>query len=109
MDLIDPKTTSDDEPDPDDVTNNGQLIYWIRKRPECSGEANIFIRKLDQDREHAARLDPSQRWQERLRMLPPDNQKDTLFPTLPLSIPIDYYNPDFYNKLPPRLRSRVAT
>ena len=109
MDLIDPKTTSDDEPDPDNTTNNGQLIYWIRKRPERSGKADIFIRKLDQDRERAARLDPGRRWRERLRMLPLENQKDTLFPTLPLSIPIDYYDPDFFNKVPPRLRSRIAT
>ncbi len=109
MDLIDPKTTSDDEPDADNTTSNGQLIYWIRKRPERSKEANIFIRKLDQDRERAARLDPGRRWRERLRVLPPENQKDTLFPTLPLSIPIDYYDPNFFNKLPPRLRGRIAT
>jgi hypothetical protein len=42
-------------------------------------------------------------------VLPLENQKDTLFPMLPLSIPIDYYDADFFNRLPPRLRSRIAT
>ena len=98
LDLIDPKTTSDDEPDSENCTENGRLVYWIRKRPERSEAANLFIRNLDEKRESAARFDGSWRWWERLRVVPQvENQKETLFLTLPLSIPVDYFDPIFFN------------
>ena len=84
------------------------MVYWIRKRPERSEAANLFIRKLDEKREQAARFDGTRRWRERLRVVPLENQKETLFPALPLSIPVDYFDPNFFNQLPPRLRYRLA-
>jgi hypothetical protein len=40
--------------------------------------------------------------------LVPDNQKDTEFLALPLGIPIDYFEPEFFNRLQPHLRHHIA-
>ncbi|TEB22702.1 hypothetical protein FA13DRAFT_1595691, partial [Coprinellus micaceus] len=94
--------TSDDEEDP-----NERNVYHIRRRPERSTAANTFIRDFDQVRERNTRLDQSKRWRERKRRVP-SNQKDTSFPTLPQNMPIDYFDPDFYNSLEASLRARIA-
>jgi hypothetical protein len=39
----------------------------------------------------------------------PENQKNTEFLALPLEMPIDYFSPDFYNSLQPRLRHCITT
>ena len=52
--------------------------------------------------------DPSKRWRECVRIVP-ENQKNTEFLALPLGMPIDYYDPDFFNSLQPQLRSCIAT
>jgi hypothetical protein len=62
---------------------------------------------LDKKREDDTRRDPSKRWRERTRIIPL-HQKDTEFHALPLDMPIDYYDPVFYNALQPRLRHRIT-
>ncbi len=39
----------------------------------------------------------------------PDNQQDSAFSALPEGMPIDYYDPTFFNQLQPRTRNRIAT
>ncbi|KAF4615913.1 hypothetical protein D9613_006379 [Agrocybe pediades] len=107
--LIKTKATSDDEADPDDLKIGGRAVYWINRRPERSVEAEVFIRSLDIAREEDVRRDPSRRWKERLRLVRDEGRsKDTFFPALPPSMPIDYYAPEFFNRLQPRLRSKVS-
>jgi len=47
IELITPKGTLDDEANPDGQKEGGQLIYWIKHRPECSTSMEKFIWLLD--------------------------------------------------------------
>lgn len=106
-DLIDTKATSDDEVDPSGLQSNGQPVHLIKKRRERSTEFERWIRILDEKREEDARLDPSKRWKERARVVPSEPQFSN-FVALPEGQPIDYYAPDFYNGLQPRLRAQIT-
>jgi hypothetical protein len=68
----------------------------------------MWIRLLDKKREEDTRRDPSKRWRERVRIVP-QHQKETEFPALPTGMPIDYFDPRFYNNLQPRLHNSVTT
>jgi hypothetical protein len=70
-------------------------------------EFEKWIRILDRKREDTARRDPSKRWRERPREVP-INQQLTDFTVLPEGMPIDYFDPDFYNGLQPQLRARIT-
>ncbi|KAG7090745.1 hypothetical protein E1B28_009835 [Marasmius oreades] len=90
--LADPKATSDDELDP--VTK----VHQIKKRPERSEAAEIWYRKLDE-----RMRDSSQFRRSRLRPRnrpPADVQKTSTLEMLPTGMPLDYYSPAFYKKLP---------
>jgi hypothetical protein len=104
---VDVKATSDDEADVDGVKQGGCLVHWIKRRPERSEKAEVFIRHLDRAREAASRQDPSKRWRERQRLVP-EVRIDSGFTSLPLNVPIDYFNPEFFNQLQPQLRSKIT-
>jgi hypothetical protein len=106
-DLIDSKSTSDDEVDPSGRAIKGQRVYLIKKRPERSAKFEKWIRILDKKRQDDARRDPSKRWRERPREVPED-PKPSDFTALPIGMPIDYFDPDFFNSLQPRLRYRIT-
>ena len=101
QDLIDAKGTSDNEYDP--ICR----VYLIKRRPECSSDANTFFHLLDKKREETIRQDRSRRWHEHIRVVSKD-QQNSRFSVLPENLPIDYYSPDFFNALQPRIRSHVA-
>jgi hypothetical protein len=106
-DLIDAKATSDDEPDPKGRMVKTQKIHLIKRRTERSQEFEEWVRILDRKRKEDAIRDPTKRWRERPREVPLQPQ-DSEFTTLPEGMPIDYYDPDFYNSLQPRLRARIT-
>ena len=83
------------------------MTYWIKQRPERSTAVNQFIRLLDEVRKEDVRRDPTRRWRERLRKVP-ENQQETKMDALPLGMPIDYFDPDYFNGLQPRLRYRIT-
>jgi hypothetical protein len=83
------------------------VTYWIKQRPERSTAANQFIRLLDKVRKEDVRRDPTKRWRERLRKVP-ETQQETKMEALPLGMPIDYFDPDYFNGLQPRLRFRIT-
>jgi len=69
-----------------------------------------FLRILDRKRDEEALLDPTKRRRrERIRLVPASKQKDTDFPAVPSGLPLDYYDPEFYNSLQPLTRYRIAT
>lgn len=107
--LVTPKSTSDDERDPEGRKIGGLPLFFIKTRPERSPQVTRFFRILDAKREREARLDPSRRWRERARRDPPNGPAETSFPTIPLNMPADYFNPTFFNDLPPKLRAKAAT
>jgi hypothetical protein len=86
----------------------GPKEYHIKKRQERSTEFETWIRLLDKKREEDARRDPSRRWRERLRIVPGD-QKNSEFLVLPTGMPVDYFDPLFFNGLQPRLRHSLTT
>lgn len=107
IDLVDVKATSDDEADAGGMKQGGRLVHWIKRRPERSEKAEVFVRHLDSVREAACRQDPSKRWRERLRLVP-EVRVDSGFTSLPLNVPIDYFNPEYFNQLQPQLRFKIT-
>jgi len=66
---------------------------------------NRFIQLLDRKREENARYDyTKRRRQDRLHCMPSELQ----FSTLLQGVPIDYYDPDFSNRLQPQLCSKIT-
>ncbi|KAF9033822.1 hypothetical protein BJ165DRAFT_1534376 [Panaeolus papilionaceus] len=54
-------------------------------------------------------LAPNKQRLDRIRHIPPNGmQENSVFKRLPKKMPLDYYDPDFYNTLPPRLRALIA-
>lgn len=107
VNLCIPKATSDDERDPEERKISGRPVFFIRTRPERSDEVTRFFRLLDAARERDTRLDPSRRWVERVRIEPAE-PIETAFPSIPLHMPVDYFDPDFFNELQPNLRAKAA-
>jgi hypothetical protein len=105
---IHPRVTSDDEVDKAGLKINNQPVYWIKHRPERSVEAETFIRRLEEIREESVQYSPKGRWHERVRRVPNTNQEVSTFLKLPEKMPIDYFQPAFYNRLLPRLRFAIA-
>jgi hypothetical protein len=83
------------------------VTYWIKNRPERSKTANEFIRLLDEVRKEDVRRDPTRRWRERLRRVP-EIQQESKMDALPLGMPIDYFDPDYFNGLQPCLCYRIT-
>lgn len=102
---MDPKATSDDEYDPK------QKAWIVKRRPERSMKANQWVRMLDRVRRETVEQHPTRKWRERRRIVPsdPSQQDDSPFVSTPDNMPIDYFEPDFFNKLQPKTRNRVAT
>ena len=107
IDLIDAKATSNDEADPANMRIKGWKVFYIKKRRECSSQAEAFIRLLDLKREEEAALN-GKRVREHIRLVPDGEQKFSDFAAIPSHLPIDYYDPNFYNSLQPRMRDRIA-
>lgn len=103
--LVDPKATSDDEYDPK------QKAWIIKRRPERSVKTNRWVRILDRVRRESIDQHPTRKWRERHRIVPsdPSQQQDSPFVSTPDNMPIDYFDPDFFNKLQPKTRNRIAT
>lgn len=101
-DLINAKATSDDKYD------GTQKKWLIKRRPERSTEAEKFFRILDQKRELTTRQTPSQKWREHVQVVPATDQQDSTFQVLPEQMPIDYFDPSFFNQLQPKIRNRIA-
>ncbi|PPR01552.1 hypothetical protein CVT24_005887 [Panaeolus cyanescens] len=109
--LFTAKATSDDErpPENEEQKRGSRPIYWIKRRPERSVEAERFIRKFEVERERFLELAPSKRRMDRVRIVPPIEKRATSsFQRLPKKLPLDYFDPVFYNSLPGRLRNMVA-
>ncbi|KAF9033676.1 hypothetical protein BJ165DRAFT_1534605 [Panaeolus papilionaceus] len=107
--LFKTKATSDDERDANDLREGLQRVFWIKKRPERSTWANEFYRLFGEEHELFLDLAPNKQRLDRIRRIPPDGMQDnSKFKRLPKKMPLDYYAPAFYNRLPPRLRALIA-
>ena len=86
---------------------DGKPVYFINQWPECLALVEKFIRVLDKEREASAMQDSTKRWRERKRVVP-SNQKTSPFRALPEDMPINYFEPNFYNRLQPHLHMRIT-
>jgi hypothetical protein len=86
-----------------------QPVYWIKKRPERSVAAETFVRLLDEERERTRLLDGRRRGTARIRCVPPEVQEESDFKALPEGVPVDYFDPSFFNQLQPKLRRRITS
>lgn len=94
--------------DPNGSVINRRRVRWIKRRPERSEAAEDFIRLLDRAREQQARVEGRNLTRLHYRCVPPDSQKVSDFQALPTGLPIDYYDPNFFNLQQPRTRKRIA-
>lgn len=106
--MLTPRATSDDERDPAGTkTEDGRDVYFIKRRPERSAKAEQLIRRLDQLRENDAAWGGG-RVAERARLIPANGQQDSTFKRLAKDLPIDYFDPAFFNQLPAKRRAIVS-
>ncbi|KAF5334252.1 hypothetical protein D9611_014574 [Ephemerocybe angulata] len=106
--LIDVKATSDEEQDPAGAFLGQRPIYHPRFRPERSAGAEECIRLIDRAIDSAKGLKKNGIRRDPILIAPPrSQQKITMFPALPPNMPIDYYDPDFFNQLPLELRKKA--
>ena len=110
--LIDPKATSDDKPDSNNLRIKGQKVYYIKQRKEQSAKAENFTHILKCKCEEAHLIDGKCLNTCRIEFgWPPlENQKDSEFLAL-LSglIPIDYYDLTFFNSQQPCIHNWIAS
>lgn len=90
----------------DDEYNSKKGVYDIKTLPFRSENATKFFRRLD-----AAMLKADgfkgKRVQRRKR-LPPKPPQDTIFPKPPKGLPLDFYDPDWFNDLLPQQKLEFA-
>ncbi|TFK20877.1 hypothetical protein FA15DRAFT_561144, partial [Coprinopsis marcescibilis] len=107
QDLIDSKATSDDELDPKGSRVNGRAVCFIAKQPERSAKAEAFICKLDKLCELAAQLQSQQHTD--LCVVPPANEQNiSHYLAIPFGMPLDYFDPQFYNTIPHHMHAWAA-
>ena len=105
---LDPKSTSDDEADPQGSRWRGCPIHFIKTCREHSAGVNALIRLLDEERELVAMYEGKTYRQEHIRIFP-EIPEHTAFPLLPFNtVPLDYYDPAFFNSLQPGTRKKIA-
>jgi hypothetical protein len=96
-----------------DVEDSIDGIYKdIMRRPERSAEANAFIRGVTTSMDILRRTKPGASRARRagtevIRRIPP-NQRDSPLVELPAALPIDYYDPIWYNQQPDVLKRLIA-
>lgn len=97
------KATSDDEYDP-------QTGQWIAtKKQGRSQAAEVFYRRLDQKQQRAKLLASGRRELQSHSRVFLDARPLSTLEQLPAMLPVDYYDPAFFNDLPFKQRSRCAT
>ncbi|KAF9052095.1 hypothetical protein BJ165DRAFT_1340539, partial [Panaeolus papilionaceus] len=107
--LFKTKATSDDERDANDLRKGTQRVFWVKKRPERSTWANAFYRLFGEEHELFLELAPNKQQLNHVHCIPPDGMQDnSAFKRLLKKMPLNYYDPAFYNRLPPRLRALIA-
>lgn len=91
---------SDDEYIPD------KDVYVVKKLPYCSEAANIFFKRLDEEIQQFQKS-KGKRPQNRRRVRA-KNPPETIFPQAPKGLPIDFYNPDWFNNKLPAQKMSLA-
>jgi hypothetical protein len=84
-------------------------VYYIKEHPERSAAVTQFFRTLDAKWEEVLKYDPTKHAVHEHICCLPSQPQETAFPALPIGIPVDYYDPTFFNHLPPELRKKIAT
>jgi len=92
--LCQPAATSDDELDPNDSTKK---TYRVLRRPERSKEAEDWVRCLEVKRmqDNKYRRGGSRQYRRCIPSIPIDSPIETL----PHDMPLDYFDPTFFNGL----------
>ena len=67
---------------------------------------NLFVFLMRLEKQDVCR-DPTKRWRERLRKVP-EIQQESKMDALPLGMLINYFDPDYFDGLQPRLRYRIT-
>ncbi|KIK69736.1 hypothetical protein GYMLUDRAFT_236218 [Collybiopsis luxurians FD-317 M1] len=98
---------SDDEADPNAPSDQPQ--YFIHRKVGRNYLVTNFFRQLDDRYHHSGQQQPGQRGDRKCVQRPADDTLDGLFTRLPGNVPIDYFDPDYYNNfLSVELRAKYA-
>ncbi|KAF4615803.1 hypothetical protein D9613_012477 [Agrocybe pediades] len=110
--LFDIKATSEDERDPAESFIGKRPVYFPRRRPERSAEADTAIRLIRQaiDMTKDLTRNTKRPREDPILVARPISERNmTILPAFPPNMPIDYYDPDFFNALPLELRKKADT
>lgn len=100
---------SDDEgPHIDPATNT--TVYWMNPKTARNGNITTFYRQLDVERHKLAAADRKDQYlvAERQRKFDPTkgNPDSPISRRLPSNVPVDWFDPDYFNSLPFSFRAR---
>lgn len=84
----------------DDEEVPGKGFYMIKTLPYRSNNANKFFRRLDDLMKTAAESDPLAKRSRRRVRRPPKTPVPSVYTAAPKGLPIDFYHPRWYHKLP---------
>lgn len=98
--MKDPRCNSDDE---SGVEEDGTLIYAINQKTPRSVSATSFIRSVDAKRLKFTRGKKGKK-HERTRMVVPNPNETEMSFQLPDAVPIDWFDPAYFNDLPAKTR-----
>ncbi|KNZ52575.1 hypothetical protein VP01_3517g5 [Puccinia sorghi] len=89
-----------------DEYNASKDLYIVKNLPYCSETANKFFKRLDDVMRDSFKnegiRDQSQKW-ERIK-----NAPMTIFPKAPKGLPIDFYDPEWFNERLPTQKRVIA-
>ena len=108
LDLIDPKAISDDKANPLGAKEKGQSIFWIKQWPEHLAEIERFIWLLDEKCEEKFHYTVTKHHWEHICWLVSQPQ-ETLFTSLAQGLPLNYFDPIFFNNLQWFLYKKIAS
>ncbi|KAI7964258.1 hypothetical protein MJO29_004685 [Puccinia striiformis f. sp. tritici] len=100
------KVISDVNCHSDDEYNSQRKVYVVKTLKFRSANATKFFRRLDATIATSDELD-GKRVQRRRRFIPP-TPEPSLFTKPPKGQPLDFYNPEWFNKLLPQQRINIA-
>ncbi|KAJ7086898.1 hypothetical protein B0H15DRAFT_950406 [Mycena belliarum] len=90
----------------EDEFDSARNCYIIKPKARRSATTTQFIRGTVDPGRAAMSKSRGRQTQFRTRVVDPDAQPSTISDRLPVNVPIDYFDPAFFNALPARLRAQ---
>ncbi|KAH6890711.1 hypothetical protein BKA70DRAFT_1441916 [Coprinopsis sp. MPI-PUGE-AT-0042] len=108
--MISTAATSDEELDPAGKFIGRRPVSYPRKRPERSSEAETFFTLIYKKMDSNKGLKTNRMRTDYIRVVPPPGEQNiSRYAAFPPDMPLDYYDPEYFDNLPLELQRKVKT